>query len=151
MIYLKAMISILIIILSSLLGKNKGYRYKKREELLLELEKLLKRIQIEMSYTENKIDYIIEKSVEDLDKEIVHNIYNVDEIEYLKEKDKKIIKEYIRNMGKKDIESELALLEQTKQEISIQIEDAIKEKSSNMKLYEKLGALIGIGIVIAII
>ncbi len=151
MIYVKTTISILIIICTSMFGKSKGYRYKKREIILKDIEKLIKRIRIEINYTEDKIKNVIEKSIVDLDEDIKKHIFTPEKIECLNQKDKKIIAEYIDSMGRKDIESENSLLNQIELEIKIQIEEAQNEKESNMKLYEKLGVLVGIGIVIVII
>ena len=151
MIYIKILISICIILLTSIAGKIKGNKYKKRELILLDVKKLLKRIRIEINYTENKIKNIIEDSIIDLDKELKENIYNIESIKNINEKDKKIINEYLEKAGKRDLESENALLNQIEQEIEIQIDAAKEEKNTNLKLYEKLGALVGTLIVITII
>ena len=87
----------------------------------------------------------------DLDKEIKTNIYSIEKIDYLNEKDKKILTNLFENIGQKDLESENTFLLQAEELLKLQKVEASEDKNKNMKLYEKLGMLVGVSIVITII
>lgn len=148
MIYVKIIVSTCIVFLSTYIGILKSNTYIKRENILRDFLKLIQKIKVDINYTQNKLSNIIEENTENLDHEIKENIWNVEKIDYLSNQDKKILKDYLDNVGKKDIESENSLVEATIESIKNQIEEAKEDVNKNSKMYQKLGLLVGIGIVI---
>lgn len=61
------------------------------------------------------------------------------------------IKNLGKLLGKTDIEGQVNQIELVKQFLEKQISDAYAEKNKNEKMYQKLGAIVGLMIVIVLI
>ena len=76
---------------------------------------------------------------------------NIGGIKDLTEYDKNIIISTLKNLGRSDIEAQMNILENAKQVINVQLDDAIKYKEKNSKLYKTVGTVVGIMTVIVLI
>ena len=69
----------------------------------------------------------------------------------LNNEDKNVLKQFGTLLGKTNKEGQLNQINFTAELIDRQIDNAIKERNKNEKMYQKLGLIFGIGIVIVLI
>lgn len=165
---LKVIISFLIIYICTYLGvcKAKTYEIRERE---------LKRIKNSLAFFKSKIEFTYEP-IEEVFKSISKSVYlhkdnvflktteflneldlntswnrAVEEAIYFNKEDKEILKMFGKLLGKTDKKGQISEVEITQEFIEKQIEKAQSEREKNAKLYQSLGIICGIGIVIILI
>lgn len=165
----KYIILFLILILSSNLGKVLSKKYIHRLDELEEMKNSLNIFKNKIKFTYEPIPDIFEE----ISKTKVKNIGKIFEnardkmnnktanlaweeaIEEsnnnLKEDDKNILKTLSKLLGQTDIEGQVSQIEITEKFLDSQIKEAIDEKQKNEKLYKRLGAIIGLTIVIILV
>lgn len=155
----------MIIVSCTYLGIEKSRKYGKR---VLELQK----IKNGLSFFKSKIEFTYEP-VKDILEEISKSVYQdddnifgkakeymkenainiswnkaVDEEEKLNPEDKEVIKMFGKLLGKTDKNGQISEVELSLNFVDRQIQKAESEKNKNAKLYQSLGGIVGIGIVI---
>ena len=69
----------------------------------------------------------------------------------LNNEDKNVLKQFGTLLGKTNKEGQLNQINFTAELLDRQIDNAIKERNKNEKMYQKLGLIFGVGIVIVLI
>ena len=158
-----------VFILSSLIGNYiaKGYTYRVQE--LEEMKNALNIFKTKIKFTYAPIPEIFEEiaknSTENISKLFLYakekmrdntaNIAWEEAVEELKSnlktEDKQTIKTLSKLLGSTDTDGQISQIEVTETFLEKQIREAEEEKQKNEKLYKKLGATIGLAIVIILI
>lgn len=168
----KVLLSLGIVGITTYLGISKASSFKKREEMLKEALTFFNLVENEIKYmmsilpnayevarqklnTELK-DAIGEIVVDMLENDNYEASYmsianNIGGIKDLTEYDKNIIISTLKNLGRSNIDAQMNILENAKQVINVQLDDAIKYKEKNSKLYKTVGTVVGIMTVIVLI
>lgn len=167
MIILKTMILILIFAISYLIGNMVAKLYSKRVEELEDMKNSLNILQTKIRFSKEPLSKIfkdisnISKNKEIFDKanenmktmlagdawknsvQTINTNFKKDDIEILST---------LGNMlGKTDAEGQVNQIEEIKELLNIQIQNANMDKQKNEKLYKTLGMTIGLAIVIILI
>lgn len=169
MLIIKLFVGIGIVSICSYLGILKSKSFENRVQDL-------KNIQTSLNIFKNKIEFTYEP-IKDIFEEISNMVYenkdnifkktnffmrtnpvseswykSIEEVlTYLNTEDKESIKTMGNLLGKTDKTGQISEINMTQSLIERQIEKAEIEKNKNSKLYQKLGMIIGIGIVIVLI
>ena len=163
---IKYFILVLILLFSSLIGKKISKKYVYRLLELKEMQTALNIIKTKIKFTYEPIPEIFEEIYHSANKN-VGNIFKiakekmnefsantawetaVDESKNnLNKEDKKTLKTLSKLLGQTDIDGQISQIEITEKFLEIQIQEALKEKQKNEKLYSRLGTIIGLAIII---
>lgn len=172
MIFFKIVISGIIVLITTYIGNQKARNLKKREYILREMVTFLNLVKDEIRYclsilpnayesSRQKLstclkdaiggivmDMINYDNVDLIDKSIVDNISNIDE---LSNYDKSIIISTLKNLGRSDLESQVNIINNTINILENQINEANERKLKETKMYRTVGMITGIMIVIIFI
>ena len=171
MIFIKIIISIAILCITSYIGIEMARALKSREQILTDMITFLKMVQNEMVYMLNNLPASYEMSRQKLNSElkdvigaIVVNMskYGVDKIDMsitnnvntlvsLKEYDNYIIISTLKNLGRSDLESQNNIIENAITIIEKQIKEANEVKVKSSKVYKTVGIISGLLIVVIFI
>ena len=165
MIILKLLVCVIIVLICTYLGIEKANDYGKR---VLEL----KRIKSGLQFFKSKIEFtyepikdifegisksvynddvnVFQKAKEYMAKELISDSWNkaVEEESKIGQEDKDVLKMFGKLLGKTDKNGQISEVNLSLDFIDRQIEKAESEKSKNAKLYQSLGIIIGVGLVI---
>ena len=171
MIFIKIVISIVILCITSYIGIELASSLKEREEILIDMITFLKMVENEMIYMLNSLPNAYEISrqklnsklkdvigaividmtnygVDKIDSSITNNINNLTALE---EYDKEIIISTLKNLGRSDLSSQNNIIENGIAIIKNQIKEARSIKDKNSKVYKTIGVITGLIIVIIFI
>lgn len=171
MIFVKIIIAIAILFITSYMGMELANSLKSREEVLTDMITFLRLVQNEMMYMLNSLPTAYEMSrqrlntelknvlgaisldmsefgVEKIDASITNNINS---IKCLNDYDKEIIISTLKNLGRSDLESQYNIIENGITIINKQIKEANEIKNKNSKVYKTIGVITGLMIVIIFI
>ncbi|MBO5476479.1 MAG: stage III sporulation protein AB [Clostridia bacterium] len=171
MIFIKIIISIAILCITSYIGIEMAIALKSREQILTDMITFLKMVQNEMVYMLNNLPVSYEMSRQRLNSELKDVIgaivvdmskYGVDKIDMsitnnvntlvsLKEYDKDIIISTLKNLGRSDLESQNNIIENAITIIEKQIKEANEVKVKSSKVYKTVGIISGLLIVVIFI
>ena len=156
---------------STLIGILISKKYSNRVNILKDLKNALNIFQVKINYSLETIPEIFEEISNKIKgpagkifKDTVVNINNKNQLagtawenavdlnaSELNIEDIRSIKTLGKMLGSTDIEGQINQIELVIKFIDTQIEEAVQEKNSNAKMYKKLGAIIGLIIVIVLI
>lgn len=169
---IKIIISISIIFLTGYIGNLKALKLKKREYILRDMVTFLNLVKNEIKYmlsilpnayeasrqklnTDLKVsigqivvDMLTFNSLNLVDKSIVDNISNLDE---LTEYDKNVFISTLKNLGRSDVDGQINIIDNTISILENQIKEANEIKNNNSKVYKTVGTITGLMIVIIFI
>ncbi len=171
MIFIKIVISIVILCITSYIGIELASSLKEREEILIDMITFLKMVENEMIYMLNSLPNAYEISrqklnsklkdvigaividmtnygVDKIDSSITNNINNLTALE---EYDKEIIISTLKNLGRSDLSSQNNIIENGIAIIKNQIKEARSIKEKNSKVYKTIGIISGLIIVVIFI
>lgn len=171
MIFVKIIIAIVILFITSYIGIEMAGALKSREEILTDMITFLRLVKNEMMYMLNSLPVAYEMSrqrlntelknvlgaisldmsefgVEKIDASITNNINS---IKCLNDYDKEIIISTLKNLGRSDLESQYNIIENAIAIINKQIKEANEIKNKNSKVYKTIGVITGLMIVIIFI
>lgn len=171
MIFIKIVISIVILCITSYIGIELASSLKEREEILIDMITFLKMVENEMIYMLNSLPNAYEISrqklnsklkdvigaividmtnygVDKIDSSITNNINNLTALE---EYDKEIIISTLKNLGRSDLSSQNNIIENGIAIIKNQIKEARSIKDKNSKVYKTIGIISGLIIVVIFI
>lgn len=171
MIFIKIVISIVILCITSYIGIELASSLKEREEILIDMITFLKMVENEMIYMLNSLPNAYEISRQKLNsklKDVIGTIvidmtnYGVDKIDSsitnninnltaLEEYDKEIIISTLKNLGRSDLSSQNNIIENGIAIIKNQIKEARSIKEKNSKVYKTIGIISGLIIVVIFI
>lgn len=171
MIFIKIMISIVILLITSYIGIEMATSLKEREEILTDYITFLRMVQNEMVYMSNSLPTSFEMSrqkinsrlkdaigaivvdmskygTNKIDMSITENINNLDS---LKPYDKELIISTLKNLGRSDLDSQNNIIENNLQIMQKQIKEANTTKIKSSKVYKTIGVITGLIIVVIFI
>ncbi len=171
MIFIKIIISLAILCITSYIGIEMASALKSREEILTDYITFLRLLQNEMIYMANSLPVSFEMARQRLssplkdvigaialdmseygtDKIDVSITNNVNTLEALNDYDKDIIISTMKNLGRSDIDSQNNIIENTVTIIEKQIKEANINKVKNSKVYRTIGVITGLIIVVIFI
>ena len=171
MIFIKIIISIVILFITSYIGIEMAGALKSREEILTDMITFLRLVQNEMMYMLNSLPIAFEMSRQRLNTELKNVLgaisldmsefgvekidasitNNVNSIKCLNDYDKEIIISTLKNLGRSDLESQYNIIENGITIINKQIKEANEIKNKNSKVYKTIGVITGLMIVIIFI
>lgn len=171
MIFIKVVISIVILCITSYIGIEMASALKSREEILTDFITFLRLVQNEMIYMANSLPVSFEMSRQRLssklkdvigaivvdmsefglnkvDMSITNNINDLDE---LNNYDKDILISTLKNLGRSDIDSQSNIIENAINIVEKQIKEANINKIKSSKVYKTVGVITGLIIVVIFI
>ena len=171
MIFIKVVISIVILCITSYIGIEMASALKSREEILTDFITFLRLVQNEMVYMANSLPVSFEMSRQRLssklkdvigaivvdmsefglnkvDMSITNNINDLDE---LNNYDKDILISTLKNLGRSDIDSQSNIIENAINIVEKQIKEANINKIKSSKVYKTVGVITGLIIVVIFI
>lgn len=171
MIFIKIIIAIAILFITSYMGMELANSLKSREEVLTDMITFLRLVQNEMMYMLNSLPTAYEMSRQRLNTELKNVLgaisldmsklgtgkvdasitNNINSIKSLNEYDKEIIISTLKNLGRSDLESQYNIIENAISIINKQIKEANEIKNKNSKVYKTIGVITGLMIVIIFI
>lgn len=171
MIFIKIIISIVILCITSYIGIEMSKSLKAREEILTDFITFLRLLQNEMIYMANSLPVSFEISRQRLSsrlKDVIGAIAldiseygsnkvdmsitnNVNTLEELNDYDKDIIISTLKNLGRSDIDSQNNIIENAICIIQKQIKEANTNKVKSSKVYKTVGVITGLIIVVIFI
>lgn len=171
MIFVKIIIAIAILFITSYMGMELANSLKSREEVLTDMITFLRLVQNEMMYMLNSLPTAYEMSRQRLNTELKNVLgaisldmsklgtgkvdasitNNINSIKSLNEYDKEIIISTLKNLGRSDLESQYNIIENAISIINKQIKEANEIKNKNSKVYKTIGVITGLMIVIIFI
>lgn len=169
LIIIKSFLAVCIVLCSLKIGILISKKYKYRLEELDELKNELKIIENKIKYTYQPLEEIFYEMMEissfqikSLYKYVANNIKEMGAESAWKDavlnadlnlnnEDKNVLKQFGTLLGKTNKEGQLNQIVFTSELLERQIDKAVKERNKNEKMYQKLGLIFGIGIVIVLI
>lgn len=172
MFVVKLGICLCIVGICTILGMKKSKKYEMREKKIIDFMTTFKSVENDIKYmllslpdalekirhtlmTDTKdvlgaiaIDMISNSSEEAINRKINDEINAIYE---LTPYDKEIIYQGISSLGKADVESQIGIINNTLNNLDMQLIEANNEKIKNAKLYKTLGTAVGIMIAIVFI
>ena len=158
-----------IFILSNIIGKILASKYVFRLEELKEIKNALNVFKSKVKFTYEPIPEIFEE-ISNNSNGNISSLFKIAKNEMknttaerawtiaiessqnnLNEQDKQTLNMLSKLLGKSDIDGQISQIDITQSFIDKQIENAEFEKNKNERLYKKLGAVVGIGLVIILI
>lgn len=168
----KIIIYLVIIALTSYIGVLKSKKLKDREYILREMITFLSLVENEIKYMMSILPNAYESSRQKLVTELktsigkivvdmlsLDNYYlidqsiveNISSINGLIEYDKNVFISTLKNLGRSDVESQINIIENSKNILENQVKEANEVKLVNSKLYRTMGIITGLMIVIILI
>lgn len=169
MIVLKIIMLILVFGTISAIGIKIASTYKIRANNLKQIKKGLKILETKIMYTYDQLPDLFLEISQKLKGDVGKLFFDAGQrmnIEFageaweksidssklgLNKDDKEALKSLGKLLGNTDIQGQLNQLYLVNEFLDEQIKDAIKEKEQNEKMYKKLGVIVGLAIVIALI
>ena len=171
MIFFKIIVSLAIFCITTYIGIEKARSLKEREEILKDVITFLKLVQSEMIYMANLLPNAYERSRQKLNsvfKDVIGTIVvdmlkvessemsfsikkNISLLNSLQDYDKEVVISILMNLGRGDIDSQNNIIENGITLIKAQMKEANEIKLKNSKLYQTIGAITGLLIVIIFI
>lgn len=168
---LKLIILLTIFSTSTIIGVLISKKYSNRVKILKNLKNALNIFEVKINYSfetipeifkeiSEKIDGVAGKIFSDTVKNMEKNMLageawekSIEQNgkETLRKEDISSIKSLGKMLGKTDIEGQINQIQLVNEFIDSQINDAVNEKNKNEKMYQKLGAIVGLIIVIVLI
>lgn len=166
---LKIIILIAIFILSNLIGRIIAGKYRYRFKELQEMKTALSMFKTKIKFTYEPIPEIFEEISNNVNSNISNifsNAKNKMEDEnagqaweeavensknYLNIEDKNVIKIMSKMLGQSDVDGQISQIEVTEEFLEKQIKDAEFQKNKNEKMFQKLGTILGLALVIILI
>ncbi len=166
---IKFFILFLILITSSLIGKNIAKKYSNRLKELEDMSNALNIFKSKIVFTyspipeifdeisskiKGNIGLVFKNAKEKMAIETAEAAWEkaVEEVSSnLNKEDKYTIKTLAKLLGQTDAEGQVCQIEITKKFLDEQIKDAVEQKQKNEKLYSKLGVTIGLTIIIILV
>lgn len=164
---IKYSILFIILLTTTLIGRLLGRNYIYRLNELEEMKNALNIFKTKIKFTYEPIPEVFKEIGENINKNIGNIFKNATEkmkkttnaniaweeaIEEsntnLKKEDKKAIKTLSKMLGQTDVDGQISQIEITEEFLEKQIQDAIRERQKNEKLYTRLGTIVGLAIVI---
>ncbi len=168
--FIKYILLFLIFIASNLIGKTISQKYKLRFNELEEMKNALNIFKAKIKFTYEPIGEIFEDISNQTTKTNIKNLFKNAQIalenksaskawQYALDTTNTNMKqddiETLRNLGKllgtENLDGQISQIDLTEDFLEIQIKQAEEEKKKNEKLYQKLGSIIGLGIVVMLI
>ncbi len=168
--FIKYILLFLIFIASNLIGKTISQKYKLRFSELEEMKNALNIFKAKIRFTYEPIGEIFEDISNKTTKTNIKNLFKNAKIalenksaseawQYALDTTNTNMKqddiETLRNLGKllgtENLDGQISQIDLTEDFLEIQIKQAEEEKKKNEKLYQKLGSIIGLGIVVMLI
>ncbi|MBQ9513482.1 MAG: hypothetical protein IJR66_00670 [Clostridia bacterium] len=146
---------IISIIISTFIGFRLSFKYTEKKDFYKYYRQFNSNLENEVSFLNNTLLSIIEKSDKDiyfyrvLEDKIVND--KKEKIAFLSKDENDYFFEYSEKVGKTDKAGQLELITFTKKYLTEKYETAEKEEKKYKKLYIKMGFLIGLLIFIVII
>jgi stage III sporulation protein AB len=171
MIFLKIIIFIAILCITSYIGIEMASSLKAREEILTDYITFLRLVQNEMMYMANSLPVSFEIARQRLNsrlKDVIGAIVvdmseygvkkvdmsitnNVNTLDALNDYDKDIIISTMKNLGRSDIDSQNNIIENAIKIIERQIKEANVNKIKSSKVYRTIGVITGLIIIVIFI
>lgn len=172
MLVFKLILAVIIVGITTYIGYSLSTKLRKREETLRECVTFFNLVENEIKYNltilPNAYEISRQKLKSDLNvamaqivQDILENdnyaltnqsiVKNIDKIRELTSYDKNLIISTLKNLGRSDLDSQINILENSKNLIIAQIEEALNYKNKNSKLYRVVGTIVGVMIVIVLI
>lgn len=166
---IKIFILFVIFVLSNIIGKMIAGKYRYRLEELQDMKSALAIFKTKIKFTYEPIPEIFAEISSNLNSNVSKLFKNAKEnmvIENagqaweeaivksqnnLNKEDKNVLKIMGKMLGQSDVEGQISQIEVTEEFLDKQIENAQKEKTKNEKLYQKLGTILGLALVIILI
>ena len=166
---LKIIILIAIFILSNLIWRIIAGKYRYRFKELQEMKTALSMFKTKIKFTYEPIPEIFEEISNNVNSNISNifsNAKNKMEDEnagqaweeavensknYLNIEDKNVIKIMSKMLGQSDVDGQISQIEVTEEFLEKQIKDAEFQKNKNEKMFQKLGTILGLALVIILI
>ena len=159
-----------ILIATNLIGRTISQKYQFRLMELEEMKQALNTLKTKMKFTYAPIGEIFEEIAVQTTKTNIANVFQrakqaletkcaSEAWQYalentqtnMKQEDLESLKNLSKSLGASDIEGQISQIEITENFIEMQLKEAKKEQQKNEKLYQKLGTIIGLGIVVILI
>lgn len=171
MIFIKIIISISILCITSYIGVEMATALKSREQILVDYITFLKLVQNEMIYMANSLPVAFEMSRQRLNSKLKDAIgaivvdmskygickvdmsitNNINMLEELNDDDKDILISTLKNLGRSDIESQNNIIENAINIVKKQVKEANEKREKNSKVYKTVGVITGLIIVVIFI
>ena len=167
--YIKYIILFLIFVSSTLVGRFISKKYYYRLQELEEFKNALNIFKSKIKFTYEPISEIFSEIINNTNKN-VGKVFNLakDNLENssaqeawinavklsennLTDEDKKVLQMFGKLLGQTDVEGQISQIDITQEMLDKQVQEALTLKQKNEKLYNKLGATIGLAIVILLI
>lgn len=168
---LKIIMLIAVFCTSTVIGILISKKYSNRLKILKELKNALSIFKVKINYSfetipdvfkdiSNKTKGTTSKIFEETVKNLNEKNMNAGEAwekavevngEDLKKEDISCLKDLGKLLGKTDVEGQIAQIDLVSQFIDKQISEATDDKNKNEKMYQKLGAIVGLVIVIVLV
>lgn len=164
---IKYIILFFIFLLSNIIGKTISQKYRFRQEELEDMQNALNIFKTKIKFTYTPLGEIFEEISNNANKQSTKRIFlkakenlednsaskawekALDEINTnMDNEDINTLKNLSKLLGESDIEGQISQIEITEQFLEPQIKKAQKEREKNEKLYQKLGTIVGLGIVV---
>ena len=167
--YIKYIILFLIFVSSTLVGRFISKKYYYRLQELEEFKNALNIFKSKIKFTYEPISEIFCEIINNTSKNVgkVFNLAKeslennsaqdawIDAVKLsennLTDEDKKVLQMFGKLLGQTDVEGQISQIDITQEMLDKQIQEALILKQKNEKLYNKLGATIGLAIVILLI
>ena len=168
--FVKYILLFFIFIASNLIGKTISQKYKFRLNELEEIKNALNIFKTKIKFTYSTIGEIFEELSEKSTKTNIRSLFKnaknflekhsaSEAWQYalentntnMKQEDIEVLKNLGKLLGTSDVDGQIAQIDLTQDFLEVQIKQAQEEKQKNEKLYQKLGSIIGLGIVVILI
>ena len=170
--FLKCLISIGIVSITTYLGFSRSKNLSSREYILKDMVTFFNLVENEIKYMltilPNAYEIARQKLITNL-KNVIGNIVvdmlknnssfeneksvmeNVSTLSELTDYDKSVFISTLNNLGNSNLESQLNIIENTKQILNDQIKEAIIKKQESARVYKSIGVISGVMIVLVFI
>lgn len=168
---LKFLLLIMIFCTSTIIGILISRKYSNRVQILKDLKNALNMFEVKINFScetipeifmeiSKKMNGVVKKIFEDAVNNMNQKNMMAGEAweksiegneECLKKEDINCIKTLGKMLGKTDIEGQISQIELVSNFLDKQINDASEEKNKNEKMYQKLGAIVGLIIAVVLI
>lgn len=166
---LKILLLIGVFCTSTCIGIIISKRFSNRVDILKEMKNALNMFEVKINFacealpnvfseiadkTKGPVKRIFKDTTLHMDKMIAGEAWNVaveNNQECLKKEDIDTLKTLGKMLGKTDIEGQISQIKLVEEFLDEQINEATDEKNKNAKMYQKLGAIVGLIMVIVLI
>ncbi len=169
MLFIKSIILILILAISTILGLSMANKFKCRVKDLKTMRNILNILETKIKYAYEPLPQIFDDIAKEFDDSIgeiflvtkenmkelsageAWNLGLTNSNTSMNDEDINVLKNFKKLLGKTNVEGQLSEIELMKRYIDIQIQKAEEEDKKNEKLYKNLGIIVGLAIVIILI